>query len=250
MIQSKLIKKYKNISHGFFNRKGGFSKGIYKSLNCGIGSKDKKKYIIANLKKVCKKNGCSINDLVLLNQIHSNKVYSINKIPKKKILGDAVITKKKRIALGILTADCAPVFIYDPKNNIICAIHAGWKGAYKKIIKKTINNLLKQGSKVHNLIAVIGPCISKESYEVQIDFYVKFVNQKKSNKKFFFHKNKKIFFSLNEYIKNHLNYNGIKKIEIIKKDTFLNKNNFFSSRRSLKNNFDDYGRNISIIMIK
>ena len=250
MIQSKLIKKYKNISHGFFNSKGGFSKGIYKSLNCGIGSKDKKKYIIANLKKVCKKNGCSINDLVLLNQIHSNKVYSINKIPKKKLLGDAVITKKKRIALGILTADCAPVFIYDTKNNIICAIHAGWKGAYKKIIKKTINNLLKQGSKVHNLIAVIGPCISKESYEVQIDFYVKFVNQKKSNKKFFFHKNKKIFFSLNEYIENHLRSRGIKKIEIIKKDTYLNKNNFFSSRRSSKNNFDDYGRNISIIMIK
>ena len=55
MIQSKLIKKYKNISHGFFNRKGGFSKGIYKSLNCGIGSKDKKKYIIANLKKFAKK---------------------------------------------------------------------------------------------------------------------------------------------------------------------------------------------------
>ena len=250
MIQSKLIKKYKNISHGFFNRKGGFSKGIYKSLNCGIGSKDKKKYIIANLKKVCKKNGCSINDLVLLNQIHSNKVYSINKIPKKKLLGDAAITNKKKIALGILTADCAPVFIYDPNNNIISAIHAGWKGAYKKIIKKTIYNLIKKGSKVRNLIAVIGPCISKKSYEVQIDFYTRFVNQHKSNKKFFTLKNKKIFFSLNEYIENHLRSSGIKKIEIIKKDTYLNKNNFFSSRRSLKNNFDDYGRNISIIMIK
>ena len=250
MIQSKLIKKYKNISHGFFNSSGGFSKGIYKSLNCGIGSKDKKKYIIANLTKVCKKTGCSKKDLVLLNQIHSNKVYSINKIPKKKLLGDAAITNKKKIALGILTADCAPVFIYDPNNNIISAIHAGWKGAYKKIIKKTINNLKKKGSKVNNLIAVIGPCISKQSYEVRIDFYIKFVKQNKYNKKFFTRKNKKIFFSLNEYIENHLRNNGIKKIEIIKKDTYLNKNNFFSSRRALKNNFDDYGRNISIIMIK
>jgi len=250
MIQSKLIKKYKNISHGFFNSTGGLSKGIYKSLNCGIGSKDKKKNIIANLKKVCKKTGCSKKDLVLLNQIHSNKVYSINKIPKKKLMGDATITNKKRIALGILTADCAPVFMYDPKNNIISAIHAGWKGAYKKIIKKTINNLIKKGSKVNNLIAVIGPCISKQSYEVQIGFYIKFINQNKSNKKFFTHKNKKIFFSLNEYIENHLRINGIKNIEIIKKDTYLNKNNFFSSRRSLKNNFNDYGRNISIIMIK
>ena len=86
MFYSKNLKKIKQIRHCFFSRKGGFSKGIYKSLNCGIGSKDKKKYIIANLKKVCKKNGCSINDLVLLNQIHSNKVFSINKIPKKNLL--------------------------------------------------------------------------------------------------------------------------------------------------------------------
>ena len=250
MIQSKLIKKYKNISHGFFNNTGGFSKGIYKSLNCGIGSRDKKKYIFANLKKVCKKTGCSKKNLVLLNQIHSNKIYSITEIPKKKLLGDAVITNKKRIALGILTADCAPVFIYDPNNNIISAIHAGWKGAYKKIIKKTINNLKKKGSKVNNLIAVIGPCISKQSYEVRIDFYIKFVKQNKYNKKFFTRKNKKIFFSLNEYIENHLRNNGIKKIEIIKKDTYLSKNNFFSSRRSLKNKYYDYGRNISVIMIK
>jgi len=250
MIQSKLIKKYKNISHGFFNNTGGFSKGIYKSLNCGVGSRDKKKYIIANLKKVCKKIGCSKKDLVLLNQIHSNKIYSISKIPKKKILGDAIITSKKRIALGILTADCAPVFIFDSKNNIISAIHAGWKGAYKKIISKTIDNFIRKGSKVNNLIAVIGPCISKKSYEVQIDFYNKFVNQNKLNKKFFTQRKKNIFFSLNEYIENHLKNSGIKKIEIIKKDTYLNKNNFFSSRRSLKNNFNDYGRNISIIMIK
>ena len=100
MIQSRLLKKYKNISHGFFNSLGGYSKGIYKSLNCGIGSKDKKKFVQANLNKVCKKIGCSRNSLLLLNQIHSNKVYLINKISKKKIIGDSVITNKKKIALA------------------------------------------------------------------------------------------------------------------------------------------------------
>ena len=79
---------------------------------------------------------------------------------------------------------------------------------------------------------------------------MRFINQNKSNKKFFNINKKKIFFSLNEYIKSQLKNKGIEKIEIIKKDTYLNNNNFFSSRRSLKNNFDDYGRNISIIMIK
>ena len=97
MIQSKLLKKHNNISHGFFNNLDGYSKGVYKSLNCGIGSKDKKKNIEANLKKVCKKLGCSKNNLILLNQIHGNIVYVINKIPKKKLTGDSIITNKKKI---------------------------------------------------------------------------------------------------------------------------------------------------------
>ena len=250
MIQSKLLKKYNNISHGFFNNLGGYSRGVYKSLNCGIGSKDKKKNIEANLKKVCKKLGCSKNNLILLNQIHSNIVCVINKIPKKKLTADSIITNKKKIALGVLTADCAPVFIYDPDNNLVSVIHVGWRGAYNKIITKTINNFKNKGSKINNLIAVIGPCIAKQSYEVQSDFLKRFLNQNKFNKNFFNFKNKKIFFSLNEYIKNQLKNSGVENMEIINKDTFLNKNNFFSSRRSLKNNFDDYGRNISIIMIK
>ena len=250
MIQSKLIKKYNNISHGFFNRLGGHSKGIYKSLNCGTGSKDKRKHIQANLTKACKKIGCLKNNLIILNQIHSNKVHLINKKTKQKLKGDSSITNKKKIALAVLTADCAPVFIYDPHNNLIGAIHAGWKGAYKKIIKKTLKKFKNRGSKTKNLIAVIGPCIAKQSYEVQNDFFKIFINQKKKNKNFFTFKKKKIFFSLNEYIKSQLENSGIKNIEIIKKDTYLDKNNFFSSRRSLNNNFDDYGRNISIIMIK
>ena len=80
MIKSKLIGKYKNVSHGFFNKLGGFSDGIYKSLNCGKGSKDKKTNINKNLKKVCQKIGCTKSKLILLNQIHSNKVFSINKM--------------------------------------------------------------------------------------------------------------------------------------------------------------------------
>ena len=103
---------------------------------------------------------------------------------------------------------------------------------------------------MENLIAVIGPCIARQNYEVKIDFKKKFIKQNKYNKKFFTFKNKKIHFSLNNFIKNQLKNKGIKMIEVIKKDTFLNKNNFFSSRRSIKDKVDDYGRNISVIMIK
>ena len=250
MIKSKLINKYQNISHGFFNKLGGYSDGIYKSLNCGTGSKDEKKNINKNLKKICKKISCNKNKLILLNQIHSNKVHLINKIPNKKPIGDALITSKNKFALGILTADCAPIFIFDPKNKIIAAIHAGWKGAYKKIVYKTIKELKKKGSNTSDLIAVIGPCISKYKYEVKKDFLKKFTNQNKKNRLFFYFRKKKIFFSLNRYIKNQLKDIGVKNIEIINKDTYLTKNNFFSYRRSLKNKYNDYGRNISVIMIK
>ena len=250
MIKSKLLSKYQNISHGFFNKLGGYSDGIYKSLNCGVGSNDKKNNINKNLKKVCKKINCARNKLVLLNQIHSNKVFSINKIPKKKPVGDGLITSKNKFALGILTADCAPILIFDPKKKIIAALHSGWKGAYKKIVNNTINNLKKKGCNVNDLIVVIGPSISKRRYEVKNDFLKKFIDQNKKNKIFFNYSKKKIFFSLNEYIKNQFKDIGVKNIEIINKDTYLKKNNFFSHRRSLKNKYNDYGRNISVIMIK
>ncbi len=250
MIKSRLMGKYKNISHGFFNNLGGYSNGIYKSLNCGKGSKDNKNNVNKNIKKVCEKIGCTKNNLILLNQIHSNKVFLINKLPQKKNNGDALITSKNKYALGILTADCAPVFMFDPKKNIIAAIHSGWKGAYKKIICKVIYNFKKKGSSIKNLIVVIGPCISRYNYEVKKDFFKKFINQNKKNRHFFYFRGKKIFFSLSEYIKNQFKSFGVKNIEIINKDTYLKKNNFFSYRRSLKNKYYDYGRNISVIMIK
>jgi len=250
MFCSKKLIKFKNIRHGFFNREGGVSKGIYKSLNCGPGSKDKIKNIKKNIEKVCKKIGCNKKNLILLDQVHSNIVHNVNRVTKKKLKGDSLITGKKGIALGILTADCAPVFIYDPINNLISALHAGWKGAFKQIISKTIKKFKIKGSNLNDLIVVIGPCISKNNYEVKRDFLNKFIVKEKSNKNFFNYKNNKIFFSLNDFIKKSFLDLGIKNIEIIKKDTYILSNNFFSARRSLKKKLNDYGRNISVIMIK
>jgi hypothetical protein len=250
LIKSKKLRKFKNIKHGFFNSIGGVSLGIYKSLNCGIGSKDKKINVINNLKIVSKKINLKKNKLVLLKQIHSNKIYYLNKIPKKKLVGDGLITSSKNIAVGILTADCAPILFYDPKKNIIGAAHAGWKGAYKNIATKMINYFKKKGSKLNNLYAIIGPCISQNNYEIKEDFKKKFLNQGQVNKRYFKKENNKIYFDLKSYIFQQLKNRGIKNIEIIKKDTFSPKNKFFSARRSLKNKIDDYGRNISIIMIK
>ncbi len=250
MFKSIKLSKFKTIRHGFFNRFGGVSKGIYKGLNCGLGSYDRIRDVEKNIEIVCEKIGCNKDNLVLLDQIHSNNVYKISKIPKKKLEGDSLVTNKKGIALGILTADCAPVFIYDPVKNLISALHAGWKGAYKKIVSTTLRKFKSSGSNFNDLIVVIGPCIGKNNYEVRNDFLDKFIKQEKSNRKFFKTKRNKIYFSLTGYIKEQLVKFGVKNIEIIKKDTYLLSNNFFSARRSIKNKLNDYGRNISVIMIK
>lgn len=250
MIKSKILKNQKYISHYFFNRLGGTSKGIYKSLNCGKGSKDKVANIGKNLMIVSKKIGCKNENLVSLNQIHSNKVHKINNVPKKRLTGDAMITNKRSIAISILTADCAPILIIDKKKKFVGAIHAGWKGAFRGIVKKTIQLLKKNGCSEKDMIACIGPCIKKNSYEVKDDFFKLFKNKNKKNVNFFTFKKKKIFFNLSEYIKSQFYENGVKKIDIIRKDTYTLENNFFSSRRSKKYKHNDYGRNISAIMIK
>ncbi len=252
MIKSKKLSKFQQINHGFFDKKGGKSTGIYKSLNCGVGSSDSKKNVLNNLKIVCKKINCSSKNLILLNQIHSSKFYFINKnykFKKKKLNGDALITNVKKIALGVLVADCVPILIYDKNLKIISAIHAGWKGVYKEIIKKVVKFLIKKGSNTKNLVAVIGPSISEKSYEVQKDFKGKFLKKDKQSKFFFKIRKNKTYFGLNKYVYYHLKKLGIKNLEIIKKNTFDPKNNFFSARRSIQNKENDYGRNISVIMI-
>ena len=250
MFYSKKLTKEIAIKHCFFNRSGGKSKGIYKSLNCGRGSFDKKKYIKQNIVIASKKISKSYKKLFLLNQIHSNKFFFIKNCKfKKKLTGDALITDQKKIVLVVLTADCAPVLIFDKKLKIISAIHAGWKGAYKGIIQKVLSYFKKQGSESKNLIAAIGPCISQKNYEVQNDFKSKFLKQSKRNKIFFKKVKNKTYFSLNKYVKFQLESLGVKKIDIINQDTYSQKNNFFSARRSLHKKLNDYGRNISLIMI-
>ena len=250
MIKSKILDNTKIVNHGFFNKRNGFSKGIYKSLNCGKGSKDKKTNVKRNLIYVKDKICSKINSIVLLYQVHSSKVFFIKKIPKKKIVGDALITNTRNIPIGVLTADCAPLLILDYKRKIIGAVHVGWKGAYKNIINKVLRKFIKSGSKKKDIIAVIGPSISQKNYEVGKEFKHKFICKNKRNSIFFKLKQKKIYFDLVKFIYYQLNSFGILKIDVIRKDTFDKKNNFFSARRSLKRNEPDYGRNISVIMLK
>ena len=251
LIRSKKLSRFKNIEHAFFNRLGGKSTGIFKSLNCGAGSLDNKKNVKKNLEVVSNKIKAKSKKIVLLNQVHGSKFYYINKYPKlnNRFTGDALITDKKNIPIAILTADCAPILIYDNKKKIIAAIHAGWKSVYKDIIQKVVKFMIKKGCSSKNIVAAVGPCISGNKYQVRGDFIKKFIKKDKKNIIFFKKIKNNNYFNLNKYIHFQLKSLDIKKIDIINKDTFNAKNNFFSARRSISRNEADYGRNISIIMI-
>ena len=249
MFYSKKLNKFKGIKHCFFSRKGGFSKGLYKSLNCGKGSRDNKKNISKNLHYVSQKMSIKKNKLILMHQTHSAKVIEIRESNyKKKINSDAIITKVKGLALGVLTADCVPIIIYDSKNEIIGCIHAGWKGALSGIIKKTVNKIKKFNTK-NKIYASVGPCINKKNYEIDLNFYKKFLNKSKKNKKYFSHKNKdKKIFNLRKFVADKLIELKVK-VDHVNYDTYGEKVNFFSYRRSRKLKQNDYGRCISVVRL-
>jgi YfiH family protein len=249
MFYSKKLKKFNSIKHCFFSRNCGFSKGIYKSLNCGRGSKDSKKNILKNLKYVANKFNVKNNKLLLMHQTHGNKVIEITKHNyRRKIKSDAIVTRMKGFALGVVTADCVPVIIYDKKNNIIACVHAGWRGAISEIIEKTIRKIKKINFN-NKIFACIGPCIGKKSYEVDFIFYKKFIEKSIGNKVYFSKKNKtKKLFNLRKYVADKLLKLNVK-IDHVNYDTFSEKNNFFSFRRSQKLGENDYGRCISVISL-
>lgn len=250
MLASIKLKKQKKIIHFFFSRKNGFSRGIYRSLNCGLGSKDSKIKIKKNLNYVSKKLHIKEKRLKLMYQTHSNKVSVITakNLRKKRFPCDALITKLKGVGIGVLTADCVPILLYEKKKKIIGCIHAGWRGAFLGIIENTIKkiNSLNPNNKV---IACIGPCIGKKNYEVDLKFYKKFIIKSKKNKIYFSTSkiNKKLF-NLRRFV-----YDKLKKLNVeidnLKHDTFQDKNNFFSYRRSKKLKELDFGRNISAIVL-
>jgi polyphenol oxidase len=252
MYYSLKLNKIKNLKHCFFSRKNGFSSGLYESLNCGLGSNDKKINIIKNLEFVSNKIGCKQESLITLNQEHTNQVvlFKNKNDVKNKLTGDAMVTTVKNLGIGILTADCAPILFYDPNKKIIGCAHSGWKGALNGIIENTVKKFNELKSNAHDLVAVVGPCLSKDSYEVKNDFMNKFVSNDKKNLDFFKKKSSTHYnFDLRGFINNKLRNLGIKNIDNIEMDTFSEREFFYSYRRSCHNNENDYGRCISVILM-
>src|SRR5260221_6308448 len=174
------------VAHGFFGRQGGVSKGIYESLNCGPGSNDARDNVMENRARATAALSPDAG-LVTLYQVHSAEAVTVTapwQIPDNP-KADAMATDRPGIALGILTADCAPILLADPTARVIGAAHAGWNGALAGVVESVLAAMGRLGAKPERIRAAVGPCISQKAYEVGPEFEARFANADADNARFF-----------------------------------------------------------------
>lgn len=251
MIESTVLTS-ENIRHAFCTREGGVSDGIYEGLNCGPGSDDKPENVQENRRRAL--DGLSLGNsarLVTCYQIHSPKAIRVSEPwdPSDPPQADAMVTDVPGLALGILTADCAPVLFLDEDAGVIGAAHAGWTGAQAGVLEAALNEMVKLGASVANVRAAVGPCIHQMSYEVGEDLRLKVITASPWAD-WCFERGAKpdhYQFDLPSYVSGELQRLDVGKVEVVAYDTYRNEDLFFSYRRTTHRKEPDYGRQISLI---
>ena len=237
------------IAHGFVGRRGGVSTGILAGLNVGTGSQDDPALIAENRRRATEAV-LPGGQLVTVYQVHSSDAVTAVAPLDDRPHADAIVTDRPGLALGILTADCAPVLFADREAGVIGAAHAGWKGAIGGVTDSTIAAMEKRGAKRERIAAAIGPCIARASYEVDEGFFRRFAEDDPANERFFADgKPGHLQFDLEAYVAHRLAAAGIRTVEALGLDTYANEDRFYSFRRSTHRREPDYGRQISIIGI-
>ena len=243
-----------DVVHGFFTRQGGVSSGLYAGLNAGPGSGDDPLKVAHNRNLVADALGLPRGSIVTANQVHSATAIRVDEPWKMESppTADGMVTATPGLGLGILTADCAPVLLYDGRARIIGAAHAGWRGALAGIIESTVGKMEETGARRSDIAAAIGPCIGPHSYEVGPDFPAPFLEQDASNRTFFRAASRKghYLFDLGGYVADALDRSGVRPVSPLAFDTCALGRRFFSYRRSVLRGEPDYGRNVSVIALR
>jgi YfiH family protein len=239
-----------SVRHGFFTREGGVSEGLQASLNVGERG-DTPENVAENLRRIAEAMQVAPNNLISCKQIHSIKVMAVDKPWSEKPEADAMVTKTKGLALGIKTADCAPVLFHDAQAGVIGAAHAGWRGAVGGILEETLKAMQKLGAKPENTTTVIGACIQQNSYEVGPEFPEAFLKQDSTNERFFKKapRENHSLFDLPGYCKHRLLLSGVKTAQSLGFDTCSDETRFFSYRRRTLHDEPDNGTLLSVIVL-
>ena len=239
------------VRHGFFTRRGGASSGIYAGLNCGPGSNDQREAVALNRARVAEAVGVPSDRLLSLHQIHSTEVVVAG--PEGwdiRPRADAAVTDRPGVALGILTADCAPVLLHDPEAGVIGAAHAGWRGALDGVLEATLDAMEEIGARVPRVRAAVGPTISQRAYEVGPEFLDRFLAEEAGYERFFAPgPGDRLLFDLPGFVLGRLRVAGVADAAWIGACTHSDPARFFSYRRSTQAGEPDYGRLISVIRL-
>ena len=239
------------VPHGFIGRRGGVSKGVCAGLNVGLGSADDRDAIAENRRRAIEAVAPGAR-LVTVHQVHSSTALIATEPwpDDARPQADAMATACPGLALGILTADCAPVLLADADAGVIGAAHAGWKGAFGGVIESVVAAMESLGAQRDRIAAAVGPSIARRSYEVDEAFHRRFVEAEPTNDRFFTAgREGRHQFDLEGYVVSRLAEAGIGRVEALGLDTYSDADRFFSYRRATHRGEPDYGRQISLIAL-
>lgn len=182
-ITFKNLEETRLVRHAFTTKLGGVSEGFYSSMNMGFGRGEDDKKVFKNYEIICDAIGINTNDLVFSKQTHTNNVLCVTS--KDKGTGftrpsfediDGLITNQPNVALVTQYADCTPLLFLDPTRKVIAASHSGWRGTVQQIGAVTVRKMQSEfGCNAEDILAVIGPCICKDCYEVDAPVYNEFI---------------------------------------------------------------------------
>ena len=237
--------------HGFFTRRGGVSQGPYASLNCALAGQDSRAAILENRARAARALGAEPSQLVGLTQVHGIDVVCVETawLPGQGPRADAAVTDRPGIAIGIVTADCAPVLFADPQAGVIGGAHAGWRGAVAGVLEATLDAMEGLGARRERISAAVGPCIGQPSYEVAADLRDAVLAQNPDDARFFLPgRPERWQFDLAGYCGERLHTAGTGSVTVLGLDTMTDETRFFSHRRRTLAGGGAIGHQMSIIM--
>jgi YfiH family protein len=239
------------LPHGFFTRRGGVSKGPFASLNCSLSSQDDRESVLRNRGRVADALGVPLAGLVGCTQVHGIDVVTVETPwePGAGPRADAMVTRRPDLALGIITADCAPVLFADTEAGVVGAAHAGWRGAVAGIIEATIAAMERLGARSGRIVAAVGPCIGQDSYEVAADLRDAVLARGPADTGFFAdgRRDARWQFDLAGYCAARLRAAGVAEVAVTGIDTLVEEERFFSHRRRTLMGGGPIGHQISVI---
>jgi polyphenol oxidase len=241
------------VAHGFFTREGGVSEGMFASLNCSIGSGDDRPKVEENQRRALAALGLPAQQLATAYQVHGNAALRVDAAWRyeDRPRGDALVTRTRGLAIGILTADCAPVLLADPDAGVVAAAHAGWRGALGGVLEAAIAAMEREGARRANIVSAIGPCIGAASYEVGPEFPARFLAEDAANARFFTSSARAghAMFDLGAYVEARVERLGVKTVTRIAADTCAEAGRFFSYRRTCLRHETQFGHMLSAIAL-